>query len=104
MAGNEQTRLRVIDALDHPHGGRILRLRMSGGSAPTVRDLKGRTLTVTGPAGEERSVRVLGFPLFGGKVSDRRIRDTGRVDVLVEGTDGDAGSIGLTWEVGVSRG
>lgn len=93
-----QARLRVIDALDHPHGGRILRLRLLEGEPPTAGGLKGGKLRVEGPDGEVRTVRVLGFPTFGGKVSDRRIRETRRVDVHVEGEDGDPAAIGLRWE------
>ena len=103
MAGKGQTRLQVIDAFDHPHGGRILRLRLASGDAPGVRDLKGRSLTLTGPRGEERTARVAGFPLLGGKVSDTRIRETGRVDVLVEGSNGDLGVVDLSWTVDISR-
>jgi hypothetical protein len=103
MAGKGQTRLQVIDAFDHPHGGRILRLRLAAGDPPGVRDLRGRSLTLTGPRGEERTARVAGFPLFGGKVSDTRIRETGRVDVRVEGTNGDLDAVDLSWTVDLSR-
>jgi hypothetical protein len=98
MPNQGQTALRVIDAMDHPHGGRILRLRLLEGSPPTVKGLKGATLQAEGPRGERRSVRVLGFPLFYGKVSDARIRDTGRIDVLVE-EEGDGVPVTLTWTV-----
>ncbi len=102
MAGKGQTRLQVIDALDHPHGGRILRLRVREGAPPAVKDLKGRTLRASGPGGEEASVRVTGFPVSGGRVSDARIRDTGRVDVMVESAEGEASAVDLTWMVSLS--
>ncbi|TVP75253.1 MAG: hypothetical protein EA352_08705 [Gemmatimonadales bacterium] len=89
----------MIDALDHPHGGRILRLRLLEGEAPSVKQLKGARLSAKGPRGESRDFRVLSFPLMGGKVSDKRIRDTGRVDVLVEEEGEDGPSIDLQWEV-----
>ncbi len=98
MSKQERTELKVIDALDHPHGGRILRLRLLEGAPPTVKGLKGATLQATGPRGETRSARVLGFPLFYGKVSDARIRDTGRIDVHVE-EEGEGIPITLTWTV-----
>jgi hypothetical protein len=98
MPKQGQTELKVIDAMDHPHGGRILRLRLLEGSPPTVRGLKGATLRAVGPRGEERSARVLGFPLFYGRVSDARIRDTGRIDVHVE-EEGSGDPISLTWRV-----
>jgi hypothetical protein len=98
MANKGQTRLKVIDALDHPHGGRILRLRLLEGGAPTVKGLRGATLLAEGPRGEERQVKVLGFPVTGGKISDGRIRDTGRVDIHVE-EEGEGDPIDLTWVV-----
>lgn len=104
MAGKGQTRMQVIDAMDHPHGGRILRLQLAAGDPPSVRDLKGRFLTLTGPRGAERKVRVASFPVFGGKVSDSRIRETGRVDVLIEAPKADLEDIDLSWTASLSRG
>lgn len=98
MANTGQTRLKVIDALDHPHGGRILRLRLLEGAPPTVRALRGATLSATGPRGEERRLRVLGFPVTGGKVSDGRIRESGRIDLHIE-EEGDGVPVDLTWVV-----
>lgn len=95
-AQSERTEFRVIDALDHPHSGRILRIRLSQGEAPSVRSLKGTTLRAQGPRGEERSVRVLGFALTGGKASDARLEETGRLDLHVEET-GDGPPISLQW-------
>jgi hypothetical protein len=92
------TELKVIDAMDHPHGGRILRLRLVEGEAPTVKGLTGATLRARGPRGEARTAAVLGFPLTGGKISDARLRDTGRVDVHVE-EEGEGDPISLTWIV-----
>lgn len=92
------TTLLVVDALDHPHGGRILRVRVADGEPPTVRSLKGAVLKAVSPDGQESAVRVLGFPLFGGSPSDLRIRATGRADLLVEPAS--AGPpVGLRWEL-----
>ena len=88
---------RVIDALDAPHGGRILRLQLQEGAAPRVRDLKRSRLTATAPDGTRRSVTVTGFAVFGGKVSDRRLSDTGRVDVHVQEDGTDAPSVSMKW-------
>lgn len=98
MSTQGSTELKVIDALDHPHGGRVLRLRLLEGPSPTVRGLKGSTLEAKGPRGEVRRARVLGFPIFYGKVSDARIRETGRIDVHVE-EEGEGTPISLTWTV-----
>jgi hypothetical protein len=88
--------LRVLDVLDHPHGGRILRVRLQHGDAPTSRTLKDTTLRARGPRGQDRQVRVRGFALTGGKLSDERIRETGRVDLHVE-EEGDGPPVDLTW-------
>lgn len=98
MTDSETTRLKVIDALDHPHGGRILRLRMLEGPAPSVRSLKGATLVASGPRGQERRLKVLGFPVTGGKISDGRIKESGRLDLLVE-EEGEGVPIDLAWTI-----
>ena len=76
---------RVIDAYDHPHGGRILRLRLDRGEALGVKELRSGVLAAASPEGEETSVEVHGFALFGGRPSDARLARTGRVDVHVRG-------------------
>lgn len=88
--------LRVVDVLDHPHGGRILRVRIQSGSMPAARELRDATLRARGPDGSERMLEVLGFALTGGKVSDARMRATGRVDLHVR-EEGDGPPIDLTW-------
>lgn len=89
---------RVLDAMDAPHSGRILRLRLQSGEAPSIKSLKGATLTASSPDGNRCDIKVLGFAAFGGKPSDERLARTGRVDVHVEELD-DNGPIGLRWEV-----
>lgn len=88
---------RVLDAMDAPHRGRILRLRLQSGEAPSIKALKGATLEATGPDGRTVSLEVTGFAVFGGKASDDRLARTGRVDVHVDG-DPDQ-QVGLRWEV-----
>ncbi len=88
---------RVVDALDGPHGGRILRLRLEEGPAPRVRDLKGSRLAATAPDGTRRDVTVQGFAVFGGRVSDRRLADTGRVDVHVRDDAPDVPPVSTRW-------
>ena len=88
---------RVIDALDAPHGGRILRLQLQDGPPPRVRDLKGSRLTATAPDGTRRSVTVKGFAAFGGRVSDRRLADTGRIDVHVREDASSAQPVSIKW-------
>lgn len=92
------TVFRVLDAMDAPHTGRILRLRLQSGEAPSVKSLKDSELRAVGPDGEECRLRVTGFAVFGGKQSDDRLARTGRIDVHVDEI-GDGGPIGLRWEV-----
>lgn len=88
---------RVLDAMDAPHSGRILRLRLQSGEAPPVKSLKGSEMRATSPEGDVCRVRVLGFAMFGGKPSNERFTRTGRVDVHVEELEG--GPVGLRWEI-----
>ena len=88
---------RVLDAMDAPHSGRILRLRLQSGEAPSVKSLKGKEMRATGPEGDTCRFKVLGFAVFGGKPSNQRFARTGRIDLNVEELEG--GPIGLQWEV-----
>lgn len=89
---------RVLDAMDGPHSGRILRLRLQSGEAPTISSLEGSEMIATGPDGGRCRFQVKGFAVFGGKPSDDRLTRTGRVDVHIEELD-EGGPIGLRWEV-----
>lgn len=89
---------KVVDAMNAPHRGRILRLRLQDGTAPTVRELRGGRLRAVSPDGEERHLRVEGFPSFGGRPSDERLARSGRVDVHVT-AEGDGAPVGLLWQV-----
>jgi hypothetical protein len=90
----------VIDAMDAPHRGRIIRLRFQGGQVPTLRDLRGAVLRARSPEGEEESLKVIGFFLPGGRPSDARLSRTGRVDLLVERVNGaDLPKVAIRWEV-----
>ncbi len=89
---------RVIDAYDHPHGGRILRLRLHKGEVPRVKELKGSTFAAATDVrpGTEIQLPVEGFALFGGRPRDARIARSGRVDVLVTAEDADRVETGWT--------
>jgi hypothetical protein len=89
---------RVLDAMDAPHGGRILRLRLESGEMPSIGALKGARLTARGPDGSTGTARVRGFAVFGGHPSDDRLARTGRLDLHVEPEAGGS-PIGLRWEV-----
>ena len=89
---------RVLDAMDAPHNGRILRLRLQAGEAPPVRALRGARLIARSPDGRTCTVKVLGFALVGGKPSDERLARSGRVDLHVEEVEGQ-GPVSLQWEI-----
>ncbi|NNM07322.1 MAG: hypothetical protein HKO65_19670 [Gemmatimonadetes bacterium] len=94
---------RVIDAMDAPHRGRVVRLRLKGGQPPALRDLKGATLRARSPEGEEEILRVVGFFLPGGRPSDARLSRTGRIDLMVEGENGqDRPLVSTQWEIHAS--
>ena len=84
QAQTKQWCFRVLDSVETPDGGCVLRLRLQDGDAPTVKALKGARLLVRSPDGEERTVTVKGFALVGGKPSDGRLARTGRVDIQIE--------------------
>jgi len=90
----------VIDAMDGPYWGRVVRLRLVKGHAPTIRQLKGSRLLARSPGGEEEVLRVMGFPIFGGHPSDARLSRTGKVDLMVA-LDGNGGTPQASprWEV-----
>ncbi len=87
--------------MDAPHSGRILRLRLQSGEAPSIKALKGARFLAVAPDGRECHVRVKGFAAFGGKPSDDRLARTGRVDVQVEEEDGE-GPVSLRWEMSLA--
>ncbi len=96
---NSQTKAKysVIDAHDHPHGGRILRLRLRRGEALNLKELKSGDMIATTADGATERLRIDGFALFGGKVSDARLALTGRVDVHVRGEG--AGTVDSGWTI-----
>ncbi len=89
---------RVLDAMNAPHSGRILRLRLQSGEAPSIWSLKGSEMRAVSPDGDECLIRVTGFALFGGKPSNDRFMRTGLVDVHVHEI-GEGGPVGLRWEI-----
>jgi hypothetical protein len=90
----------VVDAMDAPLRGRVIRLRLQGGQPPAVRDLKGAVLRARSPGGQEEVLKVVGFFLPGGKPSDARFSRTGRIDLIVELKGGDAlPDVASRWEV-----
>ncbi|MDZ7781037.1 MAG: hypothetical protein U5R14_14040 [Gemmatimonadota bacterium] len=89
---------RVLDAMNAPHSGRILRLRLQSGEPPAVKSLKGREMLAVAPDDRRCRIRITGFAKFGGKPSDDRLARSGRIDVQVEELD-DTGPVDLRWEV-----
>ena len=102
MSGESTTQkglvFRVLDAMDAPHSGRILRLRLQSGEPPSIKSLKGSEMVARSDEGNECRIRVDGFAVFGGKPSNDRLARTGRVDLHIEEIS-EGGPIGLRWEV-----
>jgi hypothetical protein len=91
---------RVIDAMDIPHGGRLIRLRLQEGEALPVRQFRGGCLTAKSPTGEQETLRVRGFAMIGGRPSDSRLTRTGRIDLLVTlDGNGERPKVDTRWEV-----
>ena len=100
MATNQGTRqptFRVLDAMDAPHGGRIIRLRLQSGEPPSIGVLKSARLRATSPDGKSTTLTVRGFAVFGGTPSDERLARTGRIDLHVDEESGPP--VGLRWEI-----
>jgi len=89
---------RVTDAMDAPHGGRILRLKLETGTPLQIGKLKGAGLLAVSPLGRLCRFRVASFATIGGKVRQRRFQETGRVDLHIY-EDDDTGPIELAWRV-----
>lgn len=87
---------RVIDAMDAPHKGRILRVRLAGGKTPSLKEIKGARLRAASPNGTETTVEVTAFSTIGGKPSDARFSRTGRLDLVVAQDPGEP-PVGLRW-------
>jgi hypothetical protein len=98
---NQAASFRVLDVMNGPHGGKILRLRHHGGEAPSVKALKGARMRAVSPDGRtERTFTVEGFAVFGGRPSDKRLARSGRVDVHVLDDDSTGKPpISPRWEV-----
>jgi hypothetical protein len=96
QSGRQPT-FRVLDAMDAPHGGRIVRLRLQSGEAPSIGALKAARLRATSPDGQSTTLTVRGFAVFGGKPTDDRLARTGRIDIHVDEEDGPP--VGLRWEI-----
>lgn len=100
-AATQGTTFRVLDAMDAPYEGRILRLRLQSGEPPSLKALKGGHLRATAPDGRTVTLRVLDFPTFFGKPSTDRLARTGRVDVRVVEEEGE-GPVGARWLVSLA--
>jgi hypothetical protein len=96
--GARHPTFRVLDAMDAPHGGRIVRLRLQSGEPPKIGALKGARLKATSTDGRSSTtLKVLGFAVFGGKPTDERLARTGRIDLHVDEEGGPP--VGLRWEI-----
>jgi hypothetical protein len=101
MSPDKQTGVpvfRVIDAMEAPYSGRILRVRLTDGKTPSLRDIKGSRFHARAPDGTETTVRVDAFSTIGGKPSDARFTRTGRLDLVVSQDPGEP-PVELRWSL-----
>jgi hypothetical protein len=94
-------RFRVSDAVDVPHRGMLLRLRLMEGT-PSIADLRpGRYLLLRSPDGVERWVRVLDFAIVGGRATQARLERTRELDIVISQADAhrDGRPIEIGWQV-----
>lgn len=87
---------RVINAMDAPYFGQVLRLRLVSGRTPALKEVKGSRFKGTSPEGEEGTVKITAFPLIGGKPSQARFARTGRLDVIAE-SEGPGAKVEIQW-------
>jgi len=87
---------RVIDAMDAPFKGQILRVRVAGGRTPLLREIRGAVLHARSPNGTESNIKVRAFSTIGGRQTDARFGRTGRLDLVVDLDPGDP-PVGLRW-------
>jgi hypothetical protein len=88
-------RLTVVDVMERPHGGRILRLRQLAGDPMTRGSLRGHRFRARSPKGDEQTFTIEQFALFGGRVTDQRLARTGRVDVVITDSAPKTGAPGI---------
>ncbi|HEX6938120.1 MAG TPA: hypothetical protein VF158_01815 [Longimicrobiales bacterium] len=94
-------RFRVSDAVEVPHRGMLLRLRLMEG-LPSIAELgPGRYLRLRAPDGAERWVQVLDFAIVGGRPTQARLERTRELDVVVPMADAhrDGRTIEIGWQV-----
>lgn len=87
---------RVIDAIDAPYFGQILKLRLLSGRTPTLKEIKGGSFKALSPKGEEATMQVTTFSMINGKPNQARFARTGRVDVIAE-AEGEGPKVSLQW-------
>lgn len=96
---SHKTVFKVLDAMDAPHGGRLLKLRLQSGETPTIRELRGARMQAQSPDGALTcTCEIENFALFGGRSPDERLARTGRVDVHIAGGE-EVDQITLTWRL-----
>lgn len=103
MDGNSEIHkatFKILDVMDQPHGGRVLKLRLQAGETPSLSELRSARMQARAPGGEPTCiVRLESFALFGGRPSDERLGRTGRIDVKVSPIEGAYEDIGAKWEL-----
>jgi hypothetical protein len=97
----EPFRFRVSDALEMPHRGYLLRLRVVDGK-PSAAALKpGAAVRLHAPDGRDRLVRIVDHAVTGGKGGQARLDRLGEFDFVIGREDGwiDADVVEIGWTV-----
>ena len=98
-------RFRVSDSYFIPLRGWMLRLKLLDGSFDPSMLRPGKTLRLTGPGGEERTVTVKGLSATGGFQKKARVDAYREFDVVIPEEDAmrDEGRIAIGWEATAGR-
>jgi hypothetical protein len=87
---------RVIDAMDAPLFGLILKLRLQSGRTPALKEVKGGLFNARSPEGEEATVRITNFAMTNGKPNQARFGRTGRIEVVAT-SEPETPRVSLKW-------
>jgi hypothetical protein len=92
---------RVSDSMAVPLRGRLLRLKLAGGSPSEKAIAIGQRVRVTAPSGRDRVVTILDHAIIGGQNSRARMERTRELDVVIPFDEAavDGVPIGIGWSV-----
>lgn len=98
-------RFRVSDSYFIPLRGWMLRLKLLEGEFDPSMLKPGKTMRLTGPGGEDRTVTIKGLSVTGGFQKKDRVDTYREFDVVIPEADAirDDRKVGIGWEAGPAR-